>query len=49
MGLTGLHADTVDGFSEQIEKAMGIDGPVLIELNVRNMQPITGVVPPPKD
>ena len=49
MGLTGLHADTVDGFSEQLEKAMDIDGPVLIELNVRKMQPITGVVPPPKD
>ena len=49
MGLTGLHADTVDGFAEQVEKAMGIEGPVLIELNVRNMQPISGVIPPPKD
>jgi acetolactate synthase-1/2/3 large subunit len=49
MGLTGLHADTPESFDEQLSKAMEIEGPVLIELNVRDMVPIQGVIAPPKN
>lgn len=47
MGVTGLYADNADEFDGQLDAAMTIDGPVLIELNAHNLEPIQGVVRAP--
>ncbi|HIG39654.1 MAG TPA: hypothetical protein EYQ14_03830 [Gammaproteobacteria bacterium] len=47
MGVKGLLADNVEEFDDRLKQAMDISGPVLIEINVRNMQPMQGIVPAP--
>ena len=47
MGIPGLYADNVDDLEKNMRKAMGEAGPVLIEINANNMEPINGVVPAP--
>ncbi|MBV1879493.1 MAG: hypothetical protein KUG79_17765 [Pseudomonadales bacterium] len=47
MGVKGIKADNTDEFDTCLTQAMEHDGPVLIELNVRNMVPMQGIVPAP--
>jgi acetolactate synthase-1/2/3 large subunit len=47
MGVKGLYANDVGEFDVRLSQAMQSSGPVLIELNVRNMQPLEGIVPAP--
>ncbi len=47
MGVPGLHARDAAEFDARLDEAMALDGPVLIELDARNMQPIEGVVRAP--
>ena len=47
MGVPGLYADDADELGGQLEAAMSIEGPALIELNLNNMQPIEGVLRAP--
>jgi acetolactate synthase-1/2/3 large subunit len=47
MGVKGLLADKPAEFENRLAEAMDISGPVLIEVNVRNMEPMQGIVPAP--
>ena len=47
MGVTGLYADNAEELEGQLETAMSMNGPVLVELNAHNMEPIQGVVRAP--
>ena len=47
MGVTGLYADNAEELEKHLETAMSMEGPVLIELNANNMEPIQGVVRAP--
>ena len=47
MGVAGLYADNAEELDSQLETAMEMEGPVLIELNAHNLQPIEGVVRAP--
>ena len=47
MGVTGLYADNAEELEGQLETAMSMNGPALIELNAHNMEPIQGVVRAP--
>ena len=47
MGVKGLKADNTAEFDTRLQEAFDIDGPVLIEINVRNMVPMEGIVPAP--
>ena len=47
MGVKGLLADNVEEFDDRLKQAMDLSGPVLIEINVHNMQPMQGIVPAP--
>ena len=47
MGVRGLHAHDPAEFDARLETAMALDGPVLIELDAHNMEPIEGVVRAP--
>tara|TARA_B100000575_G_scaffold291496_1_gene297552 strand:- start:599 stop:1801 length:1203 start_codon:yes stop_codon:yes gene_type:complete len=47
MGVTAFYANDVTELDERLAAAMVEKGPVLIELNANNMQPIDGVIPSP--
>jgi acetolactate synthase-1/2/3 large subunit len=47
MGVKGLFADNASEFDDRLAEAMDISGPVLIEINVHNMEPMQGIVPAP--
>ncbi|MBV1882100.1 MAG: thiamine pyrophosphate-binding protein [Pseudomonadales bacterium] len=48
MGVRGLKAENVTEFNSRLAEAMEINGPVLIEINVHNMEPMKGIVTAPK-
>ena len=47
MGVKGLRAESADDFAGCLNQAMELAGPVLIDLNVKNMVPLQGIVPGP--
>ena len=47
MGVPGLHARDAAEFDARLDTAMSLDGPVLIELDAHNLEPIEGVVRAP--
>ena len=47
MGVPGLHARDAAEFDARLDTAMSLDGPVLVELDAHNLEPIEGVVPAP--
>ena len=47
MGVTAFYANDVAELDERLAAAMDEKGPVLIELNANNRQPIDGVIPSP--
>jgi len=49
MGVKGLTVDDPAAFDSCLAQAMGHSGPVLININVRNMIPLQGIVPAPAD
>ena len=48
MGVHGMKADNVAEFDALLTEAMEMPGPVLIEINVHNMEPMQGIVTAPK-
>ncbi len=48
MGVRGLSANNADEFDDRLAEAMSIEGPVLIDINVRNLEPVEGIVPAPE-